>query len=412
MTRRPIVVLCPHFTPDTAPTGEIMSRIVEEFVAAGERVHVVTSLPWYRAHAIEEGWGGRLVRRERTPWGSILRVHPFPGGDKTNLPRRAAGFLLFTILAGACTLVAGGWRRRPAAVLSMSPPLTTGLTGWMVARLRRAPAVFDIQDVFPDAAVETGAITNRTVISLARRLERASYRRSDAVVVLSDDLAANVRATIGADRADRVHVIPNFVDAARIVPRDRATAYRAELGIGDEVVVMYAGNVGFSQSLGMLLAAARALPETVFVINGEGAARRDLERDAAGLANVRFSDYQPRERVAEVLASADIHVVPLRAGLGRVSVPSKTYSILAAGRPVVACIDPGTEVPRILAVSGAGVALPPDDPAALIGALTALVADPVALGEMGERGRSWVESHVSPRAVARSWLDLFTVLRR
>jgi colanic acid biosynthesis glycosyl transferase WcaI len=412
VTRRPIVVLCPHFTPDTAPTGEIMARIVEEFVAAGERVHVVTSLPWYRAHAIEEGWGGRLVRRERTPWGSVIRVHPFPGGDKTNLPRRAAGFLFFTLVAGVCTLAAGGWRRRPAAVLSMSPPLTTGLTGWLAARLRGAPAVFDIQDVFPDAAVETGAITNRTVIALARRLERASYRCSDAVVVLSDDLADNVRTTIGADRADRVHVIPNFVDAERIVPRDRDTAYRAGLGIGGETVVMYAGNVGFSQSLGMLLEAARALPDTVFVINGEGAARRDLEREAAGLANVRFSDYQPRERVPEVLASADIHVVPLRSGLGRVSVPSKTYSILAAGRPVVACIDPGTEVPRILAASGGGVALPPDDPTALIGALTALTADPVARREMGEKGRAWVESHVSPRAVARSWLDLFTLLER
>ncbi len=412
MTPRPIVVLCPHFTPDTAPTGEIMARIVEEFVAEGHRVHVVTALPWYRSHAIEEGWGGRLVRRERTPWGSIIRVHPFPGGDKSNLPRRAAGFLLFTLVAGACTLVAGGWRRRPAAVLSMSPPLTTGLTGWLVARLRRAPAVFDIQDVFPDAAVATGAITNRRVIALARRLERASYRRSDAVVVLSDDLAANVRATIGADRADRVRVIPNFVDADRIVPLDRATSFRGELGIGGETVVMYAGNVGLSQSLGMLLDAARAMPDTVFVINGEGAARADLEREAAGLANVRFSDYQPRERVPEVLASADIHVVPLRAGLGRVSVPSKTYSILAAGRPVVACVDPGTEVPRILAASGGGVALPPDDPAALVAALRALVADPGTCRDMGRKGRTWVESHVSPRAVARAWLDLFTLLER
>jgi hypothetical protein len=74
---RPIVVLVPHFAPDTAPTGEVITRIVDEFIAAGQRIHVVTALPWYRTHAIEEGWTGRLIRRECTAWGSIIRVHPF-----------------------------------------------------------------------------------------------------------------------------------------------------------------------------------------------------------------------------------------------------------------------------------------------------------------------------------------------
>ena len=162
MSRRPLVVLCPHFAPDTAPTGDVITRIVTELAATGRRVHVVTALPWYRAHAIEDGWRGRPVRREKTSWGSVIRVHPFPGRSKSNLPRRALGFVLFSVLAGACTLVAGGWRRRPAAVLSMSPPLTLGLTGWLAARLRFTRCIFNIQDVFPDAAIETGAITDRT----------------------------------------------------------------------------------------------------------------------------------------------------------------------------------------------------------------------------------------------------------
>ena len=109
--------------------------------------------------------------------------------------------------------------------------------------------MFNIQDVFPDAAVATGAITNRRVIAAASWLERLSYRRADAVTVLSDDLAANVRAKLPASRAATVHMIPNFVDTDRIRPADRLTPYRRELGIGDEPVVLYAGNVGFSQSL-------------------------------------------------------------------------------------------------------------------------------------------------------------------
>ena len=407
---RPIVVLCPHFAPDTAPTGEVITRIVEEFVAAGQKVHVVTALPWYRTHSIESGWTGKLVRVEKTSWGSVTRVHPFPGKSKTNLLRRAIGFAAFSVVAGVCTLFAGGIHRRPSAIISMSPPLTLGLTGWLAARLRFTKTIFNIQDVFPDAAVETGAITNTKIISVARWLERVSYHRSDAVVVLSDDLKDNVDRKVSPKHRDKVRVIPNFVDAERIVSMDRMTPYRRELGIGDEQVVMYAGNVGYSQSLEMILHAAREIPHAIFVINGDGAARVDLEQEAQGIPNIRFAGYQPRERVPEVLASADLHVVPLRTGLGAVSVPSKTYSILAAARPVVAAIDAGTEVTRILEASGAGDSVHPDDAEAFTAAIARMLNDPHAMKERGESGRNWVESHVSPRAVGSSYLSLIAEL--
>src|SRR4029453_7388598 len=154
--------------------------------------HVVTALPWYRDHAIEPGWTGRLMRRQSTDWGSITRVHPFPGGDRRNLPRRALGFVGFSLLAGIAGLRAGGWFKRVDAVIAMSPPLTLGLAGWTAKLAHRAPLVFNVQDVFPDAAVETGAITDGRVIAAARWLERVCYLRADAVTVLSTDLADNV----------------------------------------------------------------------------------------------------------------------------------------------------------------------------------------------------------------------------
>jgi colanic acid biosynthesis glycosyl transferase WcaI len=134
-----VVVLCPHFVPDNAPTGTVMTRIVDELAALGHTVHVVTALPWYRDHAIADGWTGSWVRRETTEWGSITRVHPFPGDDKSNLARRAVGFVAYSALAGLQGVRAGGWFRRADVVIAMSPPLTLGLTGWIVATLRRAP---------------------------------------------------------------------------------------------------------------------------------------------------------------------------------------------------------------------------------------------------------------------------------
>ena len=249
-------MLCPHFAPDNAPTGTVITRIVAELVARGRTVHVVSSLPWYRSHRIEDGWTGRLVRTERTEWGSITRVHPFPGRDKSNLPRRAIGFAAYSVLAGLQCLRVGGWLRRSDAVIAMSPPLTLGLTGWVASRLRRCPLVFNIQDVFPDAAIETGAISNGSLIRAAPWLERTSYRAADAVTVLSDDLRDNVAAKLDPSSHDKVRVIPNFVDTDAIRPADRVTPYRRELGLGDGPVVLYAGNVGFSQSLELVLEAA------------------------------------------------------------------------------------------------------------------------------------------------------------
>lgn len=401
--RRSIIVICPHFQPDTAPTGTVMTRIVDELVTLGHAVHVVTALPWYRRHAIEPEWTGSWVRVENTPWGSITRVHPFPGDDKTNLIRRAAGFLAYSMLAGVQGLRAGGWFRKADAVIAMSPPLTLGLTGWIVAKMRRSSLVFNIQDVFPDAAVDTGAISNPFVISAARWLERISYRAADAVTVLSDDLRDNVAAKMAPARRKRVHVIPNFVDTAAIAPADRATNYRAELGLGGGPVVLYAGNVGFSQSLELVLAAASALPEVTFLINGDGAARSTLESAAIGFENVHFAGYIEAHRLGELLATGDIHVVPLKAGLGRVSVPSKTYSILAAARPVVAAIDEATAVPRILEAAGAGISVPPDDAGAFVAALQVLLADPERCAQMGANGRRWVETHASPAAVGLAY---------
>jgi colanic acid biosynthesis glycosyl transferase WcaI len=415
-------VLCPHYAPDVAPTGTVMTAIGDELAAAGHSLHIVTALPWYQHHRIEPGWGGRPWRTERTPWGRITRVHPFPT-DKSNIPARAAGFAGFT---GLAALVAVFSPTRPDVVLAMSPPLPIGVAGLAVARLRRVPFVFNIQDVFPDVAVELGLLTNPRVIRIAAWLERFTYRHADAVTVLSDDLRVNVETKLAARgrrwpllagrRPAVVEVIPNFVDARRITPSNPDNAYRAEFGLTGKIVVLYAGNVGLSQSLDLVVEAARRFAgrtDVVFVINGGGAARPALEASvtAAGLNNVRFIDFQPQDRLPEVLAAGDIHVVPLRRGLAKASVPSKLYSILAAGRPVLASVDPGTEVAVTLQRADAGVSVAPEDPDAFCAALAALVDAPSERARLGANGRSFVQHWATAAAVASAYADLFRRLR-
>ena len=416
MQQLTILVLCPHYEPDTAPTGEVMTAICEQWTARGHRVEVVTSLPWYRDHAVAQGWSGRLVRTQEDTWGRIRRWHPFPA-DKRRLPARAAAFAGFTVLAGTDAVVAAA---RCDVVFAMSPPLTLGAAGWAAARRGRVPLVFNVQDVFPDAAVETGVLQNARVVAAASRLERWVYRQAAAVTVLSEGMAANVRAKLDLDAdPEKVVVIPNAADSDRITPAERHNRYRTELGLGDSetTVVMYAGNLGHSQPLDLVVAAAehfanQGRADVQFVVNGDGVARSSVAESAERLDNLHLVGWQPPERLGEVLATADLHLVLLRAGLGASSVPSKVYSVLAAGRPVLASVDRGSEVERLLAASGAGRTVEPDDADAFCAVVAEMVDDPEGLIEMGRRARAYAEQAVGPRQIADLYLDLFRRLMR
>ena len=416
-----LLVITPHLLPDTAPTGVVVSAIVDHLGGLGHEVHVVTSLPWYADHRIVDGWRGRPFRRGRHDAATVVRLHPFPT-DKSNLAARALGFIGFTGLATMAGLAARG----PFdGVIAVSPPLTLGLAGWLVALRHRCPLVCNVQDVFPDVAIQVGAITSPRAIRFFRALERFTYRRSDAVTVLSDDMATNVAAKLatGSPGGDHqvashtgrplVRVIPNFVDIDAIGPGGRDTNYRVEHDLGDRIVVMYAGNLGHSQALDLLVGAARRhhhRHDLVYVVNGGGVRADELREAAADLENLVVVGYQPADRVPEVLATADVHVVLLKAGLGASSVPSKTYSAMAAGRPLIASIDEGTEVARVLHGAGAGLAVPPDDLDAFVAAVERLADDPELRAAMGSAGRRWVEEWRSPASVGAAYAGLLEEL--
>jgi colanic acid biosynthesis glycosyl transferase WcaI len=137
-----------------------------------------------------------------------------------------------------------------------------------------------------------------------------------------------------------------------------------------------------------------------------------LKQQANELKNLLVVDYQPIERLPDVLASADLHLVLLRTGLGEMSVPSKIYSVFASGRPVLASVDPETEIERIVTESEGGIAVPPDDFSSFILALESLIENSELCEEMGKKGRIWLENCYSSETIAISYLDLISQFNR
>ena len=407
-----ILVITPHFEPDTAPTGIIVTSLVEQWAKQGHQIEVVASLPWYEKHEVETHWKGKLFRREEKESVTVTRLHPFPQ-DKNKLYRRLLSFLAFSFLAAIASLLKKG----PFdAVIALSPPLTLGNVGKVAALRHRCKLILNLQDIFPDVAVALGKIKSRSSIKLLEKYEKFTYGGSDAITVLSKDLEENVNKKIGRIKIPpKIEVIPNFLISSSIKPQDRLTSYRKEHQLGEKLVVMYAGNLGNSQSFELIIEAARKHDERddiVYVINGGGVMSDRLKQQANELKNLVVVDYQPIERLSEVLATADLHLVPLRAGLGGMSGPSKIYSVFASGRPVIASVDSGTEIERIVAESEGGIAVPPDDFDSFIFALEGLIEDSELLEEMGNKARVWLENCYSSKTIADSYLDLIRRLNR
>ena len=251
ITVRPVVVLCPHFDPDTAPTGVVMTRIVGELVELGHTVHVVTSLPGYRAHRIEPGWTGRLVRTETTSWGSITRVHPFPGRDKSNLWRRAVGFGAYSVLAGLQCLRVGGWFRRSGAVIAMSPEtLRHNKLKFAIAKaLETAVSNAGLTcEVFPDGAGVV--IDEMTVREPDVSVQCGNYDPDSLVldnpVVVVEVLSPSSIQRDSIAKVDEYFRVPSIAHYLVVDPYNRLVIHHTRMGSAVERKVHDSGTLSLS----------------------------------------------------------------------------------------------------------------------------------------------------------------------
>jgi colanic acid biosynthesis glycosyl transferase WcaI len=184
---------------------------------------------------------------------------------------------------------------------------------------------------------------------------------------------------------------------------DPAHPIAQEIRCGFQTVAIHAGNLGFYGAWDTLLHAARLLQGTGFglVFVGEGANRQRLQQAAEGVSNVRFLPFRPVEQIPYVMAAGDFHIVTVKRGLEGVVVPSKLFSILAAGRPVLAVAPNECDAARIVCEAGCGVAADPDDPAGVAAAIRALASDPDLLTQMGQRAREIARRYVRVDELAR-----------
>lgn len=361
-------------------------------VERGHQVRVVTGYPNYPQGRLYPGYSmGRVVTRETTNGVDVVRVPLYPSHDSSGL-RRAANYLSFAASASTLgTLLVGD----ADVIYAYHPPPTVGAPALLWGRLRRAPVVYHIADMWPDSVTGSGMLPP----GVGRAVERALrwwcnrvYRASAAITVLSPGFK-RLLVERGVP-AEKVSVILNWADEAIFYPRPPDEELARKLGIDGRFNIVYAGNLGPYQNLHRAIEAMQELahlPDVQLVLVGTGLAEGDLRAmvDRRGMKNVRFLDRRPYSEMGAVSALADVQLVSLAANdFFETTIPSKTQVALAMGRPVL-MVARGDAADLVLK-AGAGKVVAPDDVEGMAAAIESLYRlGPAALAEMGAQGRDF-----------------------
>lgn len=380
-----------------------MEQLCRRLQTRGHQITVITGAS-VRVH-------GRKNVRGPIGWSDhgglrVLRVPLAVIGEGESFLDRILTYISFNVLAFFTVCFCG----RQDIVVSPSPPLTNGVISWLIGALKRAPAVYNVQDLVPEAYIQFGVLKNRMVIKTFERLERFVYRKNDCITVISDSFASHLRGKEVPDA--KIKVIPNFVDTDEIEELPRDNELSRKLGLEGRFVVMHAGSIAYRHGVEVLVDAAEILSNDeriLFLIVGEGSKRRAVEEraNAAGLTNFRMLPYLDRSELGLLRACADVQMIVLRKGMTSHSVPCKVYEIMASGRPFIAAVDEGSTIWDIAREASCGLTVAPESAEEIAAAIRRLHADRQLACRMGANGRAHALEHFSAEAVGRQYDELF-----
>jgi len=405
--RRPVKILIIHqyFLGRDDPGGSRWNQFAKYWAAAGHEVTVLAGMVHYAKGTKALPYRGKfLVREQVSPGVTLLRCHVSGLYNKSFLGR----FWAYLSFAFSSTLA--GILRAPAPdiIVGTSPPLTVALTMWALAVFYGVPAVFEVRDLWPESAVDTGVLRWRPLIWLGYRLEELAYRRATWINVLTPAFEEALATRKGVSRR-RISMIPNGADLDLMAPGPKDNDVRRKLHLEGKFVVSYFGAHGRANRVGQLLDVAELLkhshPDVRIVLVGDGMEKPMLVEQAntRGLDNVVFVDAVPKREVADYINASDVcTAVLMRNDTFKTVYPNKVFDYMSCARPIILAID-GT-ARRMLESAGAGIYVEPENADAFAEAVLQLKDDPQRCHQMSKCGLEFVRANYDRRRLAGRFL--------
>ncbi len=388
-----VLLLTDSYPPEIRSSSHLMFDLATGLRDRGHRVSVLTCHPRYNL----AGGARRELSRARgacevTEEG--IRVIRVDARDVHNCGpiRRGIAFLRLPIIA-----MLGGrrWIRRLDAIIHYSPPLTLGLAAIRMKRELGARYIMNVQDIFPQNAIELGVLRNPAAIRFFRLVERHCYGNADQITCHSEGNRDLLRKRLVNGKP--VSVILNWVDPEEY-DRPPRPELLARMGLGGKFVLMFAGVMGYAQGLHTVVDCARLLqgrPEIAFLLVGDGVQKRQLVRQARGLRNVHFHPFVSREAYARLARTVEVGLVTLHPSMATPVVPSKVLTYMAAGKPWIASVNDESDARLIAERAGCALVCRPGDPESMASKALELYGNRQLCREMGEKGRRYCEENFS-----------------
>lgn len=402
-----ILFLSHYFPPEVNAPASRTYEHCKQWVEDGHDVTVVTCAPNHPRGKVYDGYRNRLYQREEQAGIRVVRLWTYVTANE-GFVRRTLSYLSFML----SSLAAAPWLEKTDVVVTTSPQFFNGLAGYFVSRLKRAPWVLEIRDLWPESIVAVGAIDEGLVVRLLRRVELFAYRKADRIVVVTDAFKRYI-----ADKGiapSKIEVIKNGVDLAFFHHVEGSSAVAQELGLERKFVASYFGTHGMAHHLETVLQAAQELrdhDDIVFLLVGDGAERARLVtlREQMQLDNVLMLEQQPKHRMPLLWDLSDVSLVLLkRSELFKTVIPSKIFESMAMATPIILGVE--GESAEIVAAAGAGFCIEPENSGQLAARVLELYRDRALLTRLGAHGRRHVEEHYDRSVLARRYAALFASL--
>jgi colanic acid biosynthesis glycosyl transferase WcaI len=398
-----ILILNQFFYPDHSATSQLMTDLAEGLVDRGFEVTALASRGRYNG-------GAKLAPREFHNGVKIERAWATSFG-KANLAGRLCDYLSFYIGAAFKLVLLP----RHDIVMALTTPPLIGLVAVTIGWLKRARVISVMQDVYPDVAIALGALRRNSLASrLLGRVNRRVLARSSRIIVLGECMRERIADILGTAVRDRIDVIHNWADGSVIKPLDaRKNSFIAQNGYRDRFLVLFSGNLGKVNDFQTLIESARLLKDRsdiLFLFIGEGARKEEIADFARrnNLTNIRLLPYQPREVLPHSIAAGDASVVTLADGLAGLSVPSKAYAIMAAGRPILFVGDRACAIAKIVEEHGAGAVVGSGDSKHLAQIIINWADNPNEVERLGSNARSVFEERFDRRIAIDAYIESFS----
>jgi len=408
-----ILAIFQYWYPYESVLQQLFGRIFDDLSKRGYNITILTSLPHFRKgrREIWDNYRGKFFERDKWKSIDVIRTYVFApkfSSSKFSMFFRGLNYVSFFL----SSLIVGFFQRKIDVIFAVSsPPLLGGIEAWLLSLIKKAPYVYNLQDVYPDIAIKTGVLKNRSLIKFFKLVETFIYQKTIKLVVLSprmcEILSKRKRVPL-----NKIEIIPDFSDTEFIQPMPKENNFSKEYGLNDKFVAMFAGNMGIPQGLEYIIEAAENLKENrdiLFCFVGEGEDRQRIMELASKkkLENTIFIPRQPYSRMPEVWAASDIGLVTLRKGISEDAMPSKTFGIMAAGKPVVAMIDEASDVCTMIKKAKCGICVPPESPNRFAEVIKTIYSNPDLRNEMGINGRDYVVKNFSVEAIVQKYEELF-----